>query len=256
MKTLGGTLFVHNAISQDYCLEEAVRSLQALCDKVVILDAGSTDGTAELVRSFWNDNTTIALLDEKLWNAQQGRQKLSHFTNKAIAILDTDYNFNLQADEVVHEGSFDAIRKAVEKGHESYLCHRINLWGSTKHQLDVPHERKPVGTHIVRLAKTNYMSYDDAQDIACHEVCTEFFDQIRIYHMGFVRDKYKHCDKVKNMQENIFQFAEMDIKVQEMNGVFDAWKHFSKDDIIPIKEPLPIFVQDWARERDKINQFM
>ena len=46
-KTLGGSLFVRNAIQYDYCVEEAIESLAACCDEVFVLDCQSDDGTTE-----------------------------------------------------------------------------------------------------------------------------------------------------------------------------------------------------------------
>ena len=99
-QTLGGTIFCYNAISQDYCLEEAVESLKALCDEVIVLDAGSTDGSDKLVKSFEDKKTKTICLPNEEWVKFKGRNKLAHFTNVAISSLSTDWNFNLQADEI------------------------------------------------------------------------------------------------------------------------------------------------------------
>jgi glycosyltransferase involved in cell wall biosynthesis len=253
MTTLGGTLFVRNGIKYDYCTSESIKCLQELCDEVVIVDAGSDDGTTELVRSFADRKTKILCLSPKLWNIVQGREKLSIFTNMAISALSTDWNFTLQADEVLHQDCYSTIRRAIEmKDAQAYLCRRINLWGDSEHYLDVPPERSPVSTTITRLARTVYKSYDDAESINA-PAWDDFTDLIRVYHAGFIRDKYKHCGKIKQMQEEIFGFSEMDKKVQEMNGVFDSWKHFSREDVKPIPEPLPKLLQEWATIRDEIN---
>lgn len=54
MNKLGGSIFIHNAIEFDYCLEASVSSLAALCDEVVLLDASSTDGTTDLCLQLCN----------------------------------------------------------------------------------------------------------------------------------------------------------------------------------------------------------
>jgi glycosyltransferase involved in cell wall biosynthesis len=252
MTTLGGTLFVRNGIEYDYCTSESIKCLQELCDEVVIIDAGSDDGTTELVRSFADRKTKIICLSPKLWETVHGKEKLSFFTNMAISALSTDWNFNLQADEVIHQDCYSTIRKAIEiPNAQAYVCKRINLWGDSGHYLEVPQERTPVSTEIVRLARTVYRSADDAESIYA-PAWDDYTDLIRIYHAGFIRNKYKHCSKIKNMQENIFGW-EMDKKVQEMNGVFNPWIHFSKEDVKPIPEPLPKLLTEWATIRDEIN---
>lgn len=258
MKTLGGTLFAYQAISQDYCIEAAIKSLKALCDEIILVDAGSNDGTAELMLSFADEKTKVICLPNEEWNKHQGRTKLSHFTNISINSLSTEWNINLQADEVIHEDSFDAIREAIEQPNaESFWNRRINMWADSKHYLDVPDNRKPVGDVVIRLAKTNYQSIDDAQSLDAQPANADYLDRIKIYHMGFIRSKYVHTKKIKHMLEDVFLMGGNDPKVEAMGQVFDCWgMGFSKEDLKPITEELPIFVKEWAEERDKINNFI
>jgi len=252
-KTLGGSIFCYNATSQDYCIAEAIASLKALCDKVVILDAGSTDDTQEYIKHFADAKTIILNGSNSLWNMFKGREKLAHFTNVAMSVLDCDWNFNLQADEIAHENCFDAIREAIEQPNaEGYFVTRFNLWAKSNFYLDVDDSRKPVGQQILRLAKSGYWSIGDAQSLHCPNARWDYLDKIRIYHAGFVRDKYKHIPKIENMLVNVFGL-DMDKKVLSMKDGFDPFLHFSKEDLKPIPEPLPIFMQDWANERDRIN---
>lgn len=254
-KKLGGTLFCYNAVNQDYCISEAINSLKALCDEVVLLDAGSSDGSDDVLKSFEDDKTKVICCGKEEWKEQEGRQKLSYFTNLAINELTAEWNFNLQADEVIHENSFEPIKHAINNNHtQSYWVRRINLWGNSSHYLDVPDGRKPVGDVIIRLAKSKYLSIDDAQSLDCQPANPNYVDQIRIYHMGFVRNKFVHTEKIRHMLEEVFQIGN-DERVKKMNGVFDPFVMFSKEDLKPIQEPLPIFVQGWASIRDAINDF-
>jgi len=252
-KTLAGSVFVRSAIEYDYCIESAIQSLKALCDKVVVFDVGSIDGTKELVEKFSDSKTIILSANDSLWNMFKGREKLAHFTNIAMSVLDCDWNINIQADETLSENSFEAIRQAInEPEGEGYFVTRYNLWGNSQHYLDVEDSRKPVGQQILRLAKAGYWSIDDAQSLHCPNARWDYLDKIRIYHAGFVRDKYKHIPKIENMLVNVFGL-DMDKKVLSMKDGFDPFLHFSKEDLKPIPEPLPIFMQDWANERDRIN---
>lgn len=254
---LGGTLFVKDGIKYDYCTAEAVASLKELCDEVVLLDAGSNDGTVELLKTFEDTKTKVICLPESAWNSIHGREKLSYFTNVAISYLTTDWNINLQADEVISEHSFASIREAINKPDaEAFWVKRIDLFGDSKHYLNVPQERKPVGTEIIRLAKTKYQSIDDGQSLAAQPADWDYLNKITFFHLGFIRNKYVHTKKIKNMLVDVFQMGGNDPKVEAMGDVFDCWGlGFTKDDVQFLKEPLPKFVQAWAEERDKINNF-
>lgn len=251
MKSLGGTLFIRNGGIYDYCTKEAVQCLQELCDEIIVVDAGSTDDTPQLLKSLENKKTKIICLPKQDWFAQEGREKLAYFTNVAIASLSTDWNINLQADEVIHQDCFSSIREAIEQDEEGYFVRRINLWGNTQHQLNVSHDRIPVGIEIVRLAKTKYFSIGDAQSLHVLNPSWEYLDRIRFYHFGFVRNPYVHVKKIEQMLTEIF-LMDNDKKVVEMGDKFNPWIHFSKEDVIPIQESLPKFALEWAKIRDKM----
>jgi glycosyltransferase involved in cell wall biosynthesis len=245
--TVGGVTWAYNAISQDYCLYECVQALKECCDSVVVLDAGSTDGTAELIKSFQDEKTDIVLCENILWQSKQGREKLSFFQNLAASFLKTDYQLVIQADEILHERSYPFIKEAIESGGEAFILERINLWASPYLQLDVPQERKPCSTGVVRLAKVNYQSYDDAEQIAA-QFSDKYFDKLCVYHMGFVRHRPQMKIKSIHMQKEVFQFGDYDSKI-DLSDTFNPYLWFGDEDLKPIKEPLPKVIQKWAEER-------
>lgn len=250
-KTLGGSLFIRNGEWLDYCYKEAISCLLEFCDKVSICVVPTKDGTAEHIQGWYGDRPDIIVrhISDDDWNrmGHQTKHRLSIFTNYAIEMLDTDYVFNLQGDEIVDPGSYQYIRQAVQEGHEGYLCSRINLWGSPKTQLNVEHHRKPCSTEIVRLAKTCYRAYDDAESLAA-PVVDKYLDKIKIWHMGFVRKREIHPAKIREMQGNIFKCG-VDSKLEGMD-VFDSTKWFTDADLIQIEGELPPLIQQWAKERE------
>jgi len=255
--TLGGSSFVYNGISQDYSFIETFNCIYELCDQISIA-YGGTDGTNEEVynwiRSLPSPLKPIFLypISEEEWASQQGREKLSYFSNKAIDNLTSDYNLYVQSDECVHESCANAIRQAIETDEESFFCHRLNCWASSYTVLNVSNERKPVSTHVIRLAKTKYRCVGDAESLGLMPSASpDFLNDIRIYHTGFVRDKHKHLVKIKHIQEDIFLFGEADKRIHDCVDGFDCWKFgFSPADVEPIQEKLPKFIQQWASERE------
>lgn len=250
-KKLAGTIFCYNAVSQDYCLEESVNSLLGFCDCVYIVNAGSTDSTNLIIYKLLLENENIATSSRsnQEWHRHEGKEKLSYFTNIAIEMAERDgceYIFNLQADEIVHESSYPYIRQAIETGGEGFMVKRINLWGTPFTALDVTHNRKPCSTEINRLAKSCYRAYDDAESLAA-PANISFLNDIRIYHMGFVRDRRIHPAKIRHMQAEVFRVG-VDPKLEGME-VFDPYKWFSEEDLKPITEPLPAVIQKWALQR-------
>jgi len=246
-KTLGASLFVKDGVKYDYCFLEAVKCMQDFADKIAVVCVESEDDTYEQLMGIKNDKTTIVHLQKELWDSVSYMQKykLSFFSNIAHAMLDTDYFFNLQADEIVHENSYDAIRKAIETNSDGYLCSRINLWKDCNHQLNVPQERKPCSTEVIRLAKQGAYSYDDAENLIAQSTY-DFVDEIQIVHYGFVRKKEIMADKIRNIQANIFGMTP-DSKLDGMTD-FDSTKWFTDDDLISFNNH-PKIMAEWVKNR-------
>lgn len=246
-KTIGSFFMIRNGLQYDYNFKETIASLLEFSDQVAILDAGSDDGTREVLLEMNDPQLTIKFLQKEHWDNQHGREKLSYFQNMAAEMLNTDYQFLCQADEIVHEDSYGAIRRAIETGEDGFMCTRINLWGDPFHELNVPLNRMPCSPQVIRLTKTGYKSYDDGESIAA-PASFQFVNDIRIYHMGFVRRREVMKDKIINMQTGVFEMADYDEKLKGMD-VFDPYAWFSPEDLKPISEPLPALIQNWALER-------
>lgn len=252
MATLGGATFTWNAIEQDYCIIETLNCLYELCDEMSVCYGGN-DGTDKLI-SYWISShnkkpVRYRLINEKEWHRQEGREKLSFFSNIAIGLLQTEYTLYVQADEVVKESCAPFIRQAIETGEEAFMISRINCWQSAYSMLNVSQNRKPCSTEVIRLAKTKYRCVDDAESIGVPEVSLKFVPDIRIYHVGFVRDKHKHLTKIRHMQEKVFLW-EVDKRIHDNTNGFDCWKWgFTPQDVVPIPEKLPKFIKQWADAR-------
>jgi hypothetical protein len=256
-KTLGGASFVYNGIKQDYNYIETLECLYALCDELSLCFGGD-DGTIEAIHEWyqtkdWSKKRLLLTEFEKEdWDAQIGREKLSYFSNLAIQRLTTTHVFYLQADEILHQDSFNAVRTAINTMDvPAFMVTRFNLWGSPYTMLNVPQERKPCSTEVIRLAKNYARCVGDAESLGCVPLCTDqFVKEIRIYHMGFVRDSMKHLEKIRHIQDEVF-LIDHDKRIDTMTSGFEPWVMFSPEDVIPIPEELPVFIQEWAKERAK-----
>lgn len=252
-KTLGGSLFIRNGCKFDYPFEQAIQCLLEFCDKVVVCVVPTEEDETytkmkTFDRAYW-PKLIVRVVSDRDWQVMDfhNKHRLSIFTNYAIEMLDTDYVFNLQGDEILDPSSYEWVRRAIEEGHEGYLCKRINLWGSPYTQLNVPHHKKPCSTEIVRLTKTCYRAYDDAESIAA-PVVDHYLDKIKIWHMGFIRKREVHPAKIREMQGSIFKCG-VDSKLEGME-VFDSTKWFGPEDLVPIEGELPPLIRQWAKERE------
>jgi glycosyltransferase involved in cell wall biosynthesis len=115
MKVVGFT-FVRNAIKFDYPAVESINSLLPLCDEVVVAVGNSEDETLALVQGIGSPKIRII---ETIWDdtLREGGRVLAVETDKALAAVpsDADWAIYLQADEVLHEADYPAIRAGMER---------------------------------------------------------------------------------------------------------------------------------------------
>lgn len=247
-KTLGGICFCIDPIKYDYSIKESIACLEALCDKVVVLDAGSQDGSVELLKTLESDKVKVVYLERgQYWDQIRGKEKLSFFQNMALEHLDTDYYYLQQADECTHEDSFLYIREAIEAEHEAFMITRHNLWGDCNRVLAVEPHRQPCSTQVIRLAKTTYPSVDDGESVGCWNVSMDWMDKIVMYHYGFVRKKEVMKDKIINMQRGVFEM-DHDKKLDGME-VFDYRAWHDDNSLVPMNGTHPKFIQEWIKTR-------
>ena len=113
MKVVGFT-FIRNAVTFDYPIVEAVRSILPLCNEVVVAVGKSDDKTLELIQSI--DNQKLRII-ETVWNDadRDNGAVLAVETNKAFDAVtaDADWCIYIQGDECFHEKFYATIRAAM-----------------------------------------------------------------------------------------------------------------------------------------------
>lgn len=256
-KTLGGSLFIRNAIRFGYCVTEALDSLYALCDQVSVVECGSDDGTQELLKQ-WQESKysqsgakEVKILYGHPWEVGEKYDRLAILANAARERLTTDWHFMLQADEVLHESSFERIRQLIEFPMNGYFCRRLNLFRSPDVHIRLDSKKKPCGDVVCRLAKTAFPAVGDAESIGVdHGRGEEDIDKIVIFHYGYVREGAKHIAKAIDMQSWFFgpnsTPDQRIVKMRDDGNVFHPEVYFSQEDVQPIPIPHPKFSAELA----------
>lgn len=251
-QTLSGVSFVWRGNSQDYNYRETCHCLAELCDEVVFA-AGGDDNTFEdlyayIVENKWTHIKLIPITQE-MWDSVQGREKLSVFQNVVIEQASGDWICLIQADEVLYPESFPHIRAAINiPGTEAYMMKRYHVWRDPLHRLELPQERKPASTEVIRLARNHARCFDDGESLGNIAVANMYIteEHIAIYHAGYVRDSKKMAIKARHMIVDIFGM-EMDSRI---GSDFDHSKFgFAEEEIVPVPLPVPKFIRNWLKER-------
>ena len=116
---ISGFTFIRNGVQFDYPFEESIRSLLPLVDELWVNVGEGGDTTLERVQKLAAEFTKIKIFTS-VWDEElrKGGLILAQQTNLALAKCTGDWGIYLQADEVLHEEDYPAIREALARAHQ------------------------------------------------------------------------------------------------------------------------------------------
>jgi hypothetical protein len=206
MKVCGFTI-VKNAVRFDFPAVEAIRSILPICDRMVVAVGDSDDGTRDLIASIGDPK--IEILDT-VWDPmlKEDGRVLAAETNKALDAIPPDYDwcFYIQADEVVHERFYPAIRASMEEHLHSPVVQGLlfryrHFYGTYDYVADSRRwYRQEI--RIVRNDRS-IRSWNDAQGFRWKDgsKLTAAQSGAEMYHYGWVRPPKLMKDKVDGAKE-------------------------------------------------------
>lgn len=247
--TLGGNVCIRNGQRLDYCWKEAVQSLLPVCDKVVICDCDSDDGTRQQIDE-WVAREPKLIPVNYPWTDPRGDTNWwPEWLNYSRQHLPTDMHIQLDADEVVHEDDYNLIRSAADN-RSILFCHRLNFWRDTKHLIP---EGVCCGTKVLRIAPANLPIPSDYPYEPAAETLSRAVDSsIRIFHYGFLRERTAFFRKAREVQRiwvnsydaRLESAEKHEGRWSEMPGV-TGWENNLND----YGGNHPKVIEPWLRER-------
>lgn len=193
--TLGGLVCIRNGFRLDYCWRESVKSLLPVCDRVLICDSDSNDGTRQWIDDWAKIEPKIVIANYPWTDPKGDTEWYPDWINFGRQHVPTDWFIHLDADELLHEQEYEEIRKQV--GSVLFL-HRFNFWRDAKHLIP---EGKCCGTRVLRMAGTTMPIPSDYP--YKHSAPTEALakdSHINVYHYGFLRYREQFFLKAKEVQ--------------------------------------------------------
>lgn len=262
MYKLGASLFIHNGLKYDYCLRESIESVIEICDEVVVLEADSEDNTLDFLHKMSKEYSKLKVYDHGVWECATDFSRLAILANQARKLLDSEWHFMLQADEVLHENSFNAIRAAINENKifDRYNCRRVNLFKDFNHYIrfDISTHRKPCNDNIVRLGLSHIETYGDAESLLpVGNISKQYMEDIVIFHYGMVRKRDILLEKAINMQSWFFSNKNIGVdpqllEMKEKYGEIRPEEIKPDSDLTELKSTHPKFALNWVKERELI----
>lgn len=251
MKVSGFT-FVRNAVKYDYPVVAAISSILPLCDEVIVSVGNCDDGTLELIQSIGSPKIKIthSVWDDSL---KEGGRILAVETDKAFAHVspDADWAFYIQADEVVHEQDYPAIRAAMQeylddKRVEGLLFKYVHFFGS----YDYIGDSRTWYQHEIRVIRNDkrISSYRDAQGFRKGgEKLHVKRVNASMYHYGWVKDPEIQAKKLNNS----FHLYHGDNEEQVSNRVPIAQFDYGEvDSLAPFKGTHPEVMKERIKKKN------
>ncbi len=234
MKVSGFT-FIRNAITYDYPIVEAIRSILPLCDEVVVAVGNSEDATLQLIQSI---DPKVRII-ETVWDdtVREGGRTLALETDKAYAAIskDSDWAFYIQGDEVLHEQYYPVIQAAMvnykdNPSIDGLLFNYLHFYGSYDY-IGSSISWYPDEIRIIRVRK-DIFSYRDAQGF--RKQPNDKLNVKRIdawmYHYGWV----KPPEKMQLKQKSFHKMWHDDQWINEHVEQVDEFDYFKNIDALKL----------------------
>lgn len=252
-KSLGGYTVIRNGLELDYCFREAVASLLGVCDSVVVCDSDSTDGTRQVLDEMARENPKIKICNWAWPNpVRDSNEWFVTWLNNAREHLHTDFQLMVDADEVIHEDSYDEIRRAATDN-KALICKRLNFWKDHRHLIP---PGQCCGHEVIRVGPQRMWLPTDCPDRRAKEISSiaEMSD-VQIHHVGFIRKPEAFFKKERLLQGYFFgSYDERLVRAEEKRKVDGSnWMLNSsvgwEDKLVPFTGSHPAILRQWLAER-------
>lgn len=242
---VSGFTMVRNAIKYGYPIQEAILSVLPLCDEFIVLVGNSDDGTRALIESI--DDPRIKIHDS-VWDdtLREGGKVLAIETDKALGLVSRDAHWAIyiQADEVLHEHGFQALRDAMvkyrdDKRVEGLLLRYRHFYGS----FDYVGDSRKWYRNEIRVVKntTGVHAFRDAQGFRMNNKLMRVKPVYAfVHHYGWVRPP-----KTMQAKEEAFhRLWHNDAWVKKNVAVSEEFDYAKIDSLSPFQGVHPAVMQE------------
>lgn len=249
-KTSGYTI-VHNAVKGDYCIVECIRSLIPCCDEVVVGEAASDDGTAELLRDTFATEPKVRIVAQPWTQPVRDIRWFVNWINQTRTLLKHENQLMLDADEVLDERAYPIIQDAARTG-KALWFERINY---IKDCRTVIGHGETCGHLVVRFGPTAmWMPSDEPyespdQEPEIRKVATFIDPPPILHHFGFLRRNEAMFEKTRVNLTGFF--GDLDQRLVQAEAEGKHWQHYAKHKLpyLTYNGPQPAHCMEWLRER-------
>jgi hypothetical protein len=201
---LSGFTIVRNAVTLEYPVVPAIRSILDICDEVVVNVGRCEDGTRDLIAAIRDPRVRII---DTVWDLSHGSAVLAEETNRAMRACRGPWGVCIQADEVLHETGAAILAEKLREWHadervEGLLVDYLHFYGDFDTIATNRHwYRREV--RCVRLDR-DIRSFQDAQGFRVGPEMRRIRARVtgaRMFHYGWARPPQSLRQKLEASKE-------------------------------------------------------
>lgn len=252
---ISGYVCIRNATANDYCFEEAAKSLIPVCEEVVISVADhNDDDTRERVDRLAESDSRFRVIEYRWTHPHRDIKWWVTWLNATREQLKHPMQLTLDADEVLDPRGLDPIRNLAMQDKCAWF-HRINYWRDIYHE--APHGRV-CGEQVVRLAPTRmWMCSDEPHPEGQpeYEIRTtagwppNASDDLVIHHLGFLRDPKRFPLKVRAVNGAFFGTTDERTEKALREGTNWVEEIHFETPLLPVTGQIPLVAHGWLKNR-------
>jgi Glycosyl transferase family 2 len=157
---LSGYTVTYNCIKQSYPLLASIRSMLGFCDEVIVIDAGSSDGTVDLLNEISRADSRLRVIQESVdfSHPRWALHLIGSLKARARMLCRGEYLWEMDADEVVGPQDYPKIEQLLSTFSDlskdsSVLALPIaHFWGETSQlRTDIPVWRPRLSRNDARI---------------------------------------------------------------------------------------------------------
>ena len=229
--TVSGYTTTLNCIDHRYPFEESILSMIGFCDEVVVVDAGSTDGTWEKLVELKESHENLVIHKEKR-DLDHPRWSLSVdglLKAQARSLCTSHFCWQQDVDEVVDESDYKKIRNITRnfpKQLELLALPVVEYWGGPeKVRIDVNPWKWRLSRnlpHITHGPPAQLRKYDNNGDLYCARG-TDSCDYIRLDNYEPIPFATFYTDEAHNVRMKAWNSNLNDDSDLEILSYYESW---------------------------------
>lgn len=251
MKTLGASIALRNGEIFDFPWRECIKSVLPICQEVVVAESDSTDDTLAELQAMAAEEPKIKIVHYPFRDPKGDGMWVMDWTNFARERLSTDYNLQMDADELLGESAYDKILARIHDKPVTLCCRRWNFYRDARHVIPFGH---CCGSEVLRVApKIHWLPADvplpqgqDAMNLHVDAL------DVEIFHYNWLRKREAFFLKERGIQTAFF--AQNDPRLDRAEANTGNWMEETgygewDTNLMEFKGEHPAIIQNWLRQR-------